>query len=83
MTREDFEAILMAETPGTPATVAINPDKDFEVVLSTATQSRGTESWVPLDLAPGTYVLVCFFPDIEDGIPHAFKGMYNVIDVAE
>jgi hypothetical protein len=42
----------------------------------------GTSIWVPVNLEPGTYVLVCFFPDIADGLPHAYHGMYSVVEVA-
>jgi hypothetical protein len=39
--------------------------------------------WIPVDLEPGTYGLVCFFPDLADGMPHANKGMYTIVEVAE
>jgi hypothetical protein len=29
-----------------------------------------------VDLAPGNYALICFFPDTEDGVPHVAKGMH-------
>ena len=32
--------------------------------------------WINLDLAPGNYMLMCFFPDVKKGdIPHAVEGM--------
>jgi hypothetical protein len=82
MTKEDIGAILEAEMTGTPAAVSFNPDTDLEDVLATDTQSRGTTTWVSVDLQPGTYLMICFFPDISDGLPHAFHGMYNVVKVA-
>ncbi|MFB9364627.1 hypothetical protein ACWCYY_05270 [Kitasatospora sp. NPDC001664] len=30
-------------------------------------------------LPPGTYVLLCFVPDHENGLPHAFLGMHQVV----
>ena len=36
-----------------------------------------------LDLAPGTYIAVCFVPDEETGVPHALMGMVQVFTVAE
>ncbi len=27
--------------------------------------------------------MACFFPDIADGVPHAYKGMYTVVEVDE
>jgi hypothetical protein len=82
MTEADIEAVLNADMTGTPAAVGFNPDTDIQDVLVTGTQSRGTSTWVPVDLEPGKYVLVCFFPDISDGMPHAYHGMYAVVEVA-
>jgi hypothetical protein len=83
MTEEDIVAILEADMTGTPAATDINPDEDFVDVLGTGTQSTNTDIWVSVDLEPGKYVMVCFFPDIESGLPHALEGMYNVIEVSE
>ena len=33
-------------------------------------------------LAPGTYVLLCFIPDDESGVPHAFLGMHEVVHLS-
>jgi hypothetical protein len=35
-----------------------------------------------VDLEPGTYVAMCFFPDLGDGMPHAYHGMHTVFVVA-
>lgn len=48
----------------------------------TATQSTGTSIWTPVDLEPGTYGLVCLFPDLADGMPHAYMGMYTIVEVS-
>ena len=33
-------------------------------------------AWLNLDLTPGKYMLICFFPDPKKGnIPHAVEGM--------
>ncbi len=78
---EEEEAVGMS---GTPAAYSdFNPDEDAMPVTFTATQSIGTTTWVTMNLEPGTYVLVCFFPDLEAGIPHAYLGMYTVVEVAE
>ncbi|MGW5421372.1 hypothetical protein [Streptomyces sp. NPDC003943] len=34
------------------------------------------------DLPAGTYVLLCFVPDDEAGIPHAFEGMHKVVKLS-
>jgi hypothetical protein len=83
MTEADIEAILEADMTGTPAATDIDPDEDFDDVAGTGTQSMGTDIWISVDLQPGKYVMVCFFPDIESGLPHALEGMYNVIEVSE
>jgi hypothetical protein len=82
MTQADIEAILNADMTGTPPAVDFNPDTDLIPILSTGTQSLGTSSWLQVNLDPGTYVFACFFPDISDGLPHAYHGMYNVLQVA-
>ncbi len=83
LTEDDVAAVLESEMTGTPAAVDFNPDEDLIPALFTATQSTGTSIWIPVDLEPGTYGLVCFFPDIADGMPHAFRGMYTVVEVGE
>lgn len=87
MTEDQIAAVLdeemQAEMTGTPpAYSGLNPDTDLEDAFFTGTQSTNTAVWLPVTLEPGTYVLVCFFPDLADGIPHAFKGMYTVVQVA-
>lgn len=38
-------------------------------------------TYLPLDLTPGHYALVCFLPDAKDGKPHAVHGMVKEITV--
>ena len=83
LTEEDVAAVLEADMTGTPAAVDFNPETDLMPVLFTGTQSTEASIWIPVDLEPGTYGLACFFPDIADGMPHAFKGMYTVVNVGE
>lgn len=45
--------------------------------------SPGQTAWAVLDLAPGTYVALCFVPDRETGMPHAAMGMAAVFTVGE
>jgi hypothetical protein len=61
--------------PGLP-----NPD-EFLPVAYVSTLSNGVTAWIPVNLEQGTYVMVCFVPDIETGMPHAFEGMYQVVEV--
>ncbi len=84
MTDEDIQTVLESEMTGTPDPDAIDPEEDLTLVLFTTTQSTNTVVWVSIDLQAGMYALTCFVPDIEDGAPHAFHGMYNnVIEVSE
>jgi hypothetical protein len=45
--------------------------------------SPGQTAWGVFDLAPGTYVALCFVPDRETGMPHAAMGMVAVVTVGE
>lgn len=81
-----LEEEAAAEMTGTPPVYSdLNPEEDFsfEGGFYTGTQSTGTTIWVPVTLEAGTYGLFCFFPDLADGMPHANKGMYTVVEVAE
>lgn len=44
--------------------------------------SPGRQVHGAYDLAPGTYVLLCFVSDDTTGMPHALMGMHKVITVA-
>lgn len=86
MTEDQIQTILdeemEAEMSGTPpAYSGINPEEELVDVFASGTQSNEVSTWFSLTLEPGAYVLVCFFPDQEDGIPHAFHGMYEVVHV--
>lgn len=83
VTMEQVGQILELEMQGaTPAPDSGLPNPDeFLDVVGTASQSTGTTLWVPADLEPGQYLVICFFPDIESGMPHAMEGMYDLITV--
>ena len=82
LTDDQVKATLEMEMTGTPVAGATNPDEDFVDVAFTGTQSNGTSQWVEVDLEPGRYLMICFFPDKADGMPHAYHGMYSIVDVA-
>lgn len=42
-----------------------------------AAQAPATSTFVPLELAPGNYVMVCFIPDAASGQPHVALGMIS------
>ena len=47
---------------------------DFEPVGGIGWLSPGLTAWTEVDLAPGTYVALCFVFDPETGLPHAGHG---------
>jgi hypothetical protein len=47
------------------------------VGTSTSVVSSGRSLSFAYQLPPGRYVLTCWWPDAEDGVPHAAKGMYR------
>jgi hypothetical protein len=62
--------------PGTPGFEEFAEDIGGTGVLST-----GRTNWIELDLAPGTYVALCFITDPNTGAPHALMGMANIFTV--
>jgi hypothetical protein len=81
----DIEAILNADMSGaTPPDLKYNPDTDFQDVFGTGTQSMGTSQWVYVpDMPAGPLVMLCFFPDQADSLPHALHGMYAIVEVGQ
>lgn len=87
MTEEQVLTVLEEEaaamTSGeAPVYSDLNPEEDFGQGPYTPTQSIGTTTWHVFDLEAGTYLMACFFPDLGDGMPHAYKGMVEVVEVA-
>lgn len=83
LSEADVEAVLEADMTGTPAAVDFDPDEDFQEAFFTGTQSLGTSQWAEITLEPGTLLMLCFFPDMGDGMPHAFHGMYTIVEIGE
>jgi hypothetical protein len=83
ITEEEIGLLLEADMTGTPAAIDFDPDADFEDVFYSGTQSTNTSIWVVADLSPGPLALVCFFPDMADGMPHAYHGMYSLVEIPE
>jgi hypothetical protein len=42
----------------------------------------GAHTYFIADLAPGTYAMFCFFPDMKDGKPHVVHGMMTTFQVS-
>jgi hypothetical protein len=85
VTEEQIAQILDLEMQGgTPAPESGVPNPEtFLPVASMTPLSMGKTGWIPVTLEPGTYVILCFVPDIESGMPHAYEGMYQVITVGD
>jgi hypothetical protein len=83
LTMDQVQAILEAEmTGGTPPAGVPNPETDFADAGFVQLLSTGQSLWTEFDLAPGTYVALCFFPDEQTGAPHAALGMVTIFTVA-
>src|SRR5215207_146937 len=85
VTEEQIAQILDLEMQGaTPAPESGVPNPEtFLPVASMTPLSMGKTGWIPVTLEPGTYIVVCFVPDIESGMPHAFEGIYEVLTVGD
>lgn len=83
VTKEQIGQILELEMQGaTPAPDSGLPNPDeFIPVAFAGTISNGVSEWIPVDLQPGQYGLVCFVPDLASGLPHAYDGMYDIFEV--
>jgi hypothetical protein len=86
ITEDQVEQVLafaaQAEEGATPPP-GLPSEEDFVVAVYAATQSAGSTQYIAANLEPGYYVFLCFIPDLErGGIPHAFEGMYEVVQVA-
>ncbi len=80
-TLEQIQAIAEADASGaTPPADAPNPD-EFVPAGGVATMSSGQTVWTALDLEPGTYMALCYVPDMETGMPHMMLGMLAVFTV--
>ncbi len=88
LTEEQIEVVLgeemEAEMTGTPPVYSdFNPEEDTTEVTFTGNQSTGTSTWITVNVEAGTHILICFFPDITDGLPHAYYGMYEIVEIAD
>ena len=61
----------------------LNPDAESAVqpVNFMFPISAGERTWFNLDLEPGSYMIICFLPDLENGHAHFEEGMMQVVTV--
>lgn len=50
----------------------------FVPVGGVGVTSPGGAAWAAIDLAPGSYVAFCFYPDAATGMPHLMQGMTTI-----
>ncbi|MCC6927834.1 MAG: hypothetical protein IT359_02475 [Gemmatimonadaceae bacterium] len=53
-----------------------------KAIGGTTGQKKGDVVYLPVELEPGNYLLVCFVPDAKDGKPHLAHGMIKEIAVS-
>jgi hypothetical protein len=83
ITMNQVMTLLQSEDATPPADVPYQ-ESDFNFSQpGLGVLSPGQTSWLALDLAPGTYIALCFVPDEETGAPHAVMGMVQVFTVGE
>lgn len=82
VTMDQVMAMVALPDNATPPPSLGVGEQDFSfAVPGIATLGPGETTWVAMDLAPGTYVALCFFPDQAKGVPHAMLGMASVFTV--
>ena len=79
-------AAIIAGITAPPASPEAAPAEDegpppFVAGTGAAPMSPGATNFVELDAQPGEYLVACFVPDAETGMPHAMLGMHNVFVV--
>ena len=76
----------MTAPPASPAAeapaAAESEPEPFVAGTGAAPMSPGATNFVELDAQPGEYLVVCFVPDAETGMPHAMMGMITSFTVA-
>lgn len=71
VTPDQVKAMILAP-PGSPAPSGPPP---FTPVGGLGAIDPGMTAYVTLDLSPGTYMALCFVPDVHTHQPHAAEGM--------
>lgn len=82
------EMLIVKLAPGKTAMEFVNwaekmqgPPPAMPMGGSTA-MAKGGVAYLPIDLAPGEYALICFIPDAKDGKPHVAHGMVKSFTVS-
>jgi len=84
ITMDEMMTLLQLPDDATPPPGFPYQESDFDFNQpGLGVLSPGQTSWLALDLAPGTYIAVCFVPDERTGAPHAVMGMVQIFTVGE
>jgi hypothetical protein len=68
--------------PGTPPPSGPPPFTSIPGIGGITGLSPQQHAWLDVNLTPGKYVLICFFPDPQKGgIPHALEGMVKEFSI--
>jgi hypothetical protein len=69
--------------PGTPPPAGPPPFTAIPDLGGITGLGAGQHAWLNMNLTPGNYVMLCFFPDTSDkaGLPHALKGMIKAFQI--
>ena len=71
----DAKAFLLTP-PGTPPPPGPPPFVSIPGLGGVTGLSSQQHAWLDMNLTPGNYMLICFFPDPKKGgLPHALEGM--------
>ena len=54
---------------------------DYHPAAATSILAAGHTSWIDVDIAPGTYAVMCMLP-FPGGVPHAMEGMVEIVTIA-
>jgi hypothetical protein len=73
-TRKDVEMALMSDSNDQPSWA-------LPEMMQTDVVGPGQSMTFNTDLPKGQYVELCFFPDLQTGVPHAFMGMIGMINL--
>jgi hypothetical protein len=69
--------------PGTPPPSGPPPFTSIPGLGGVTGLSPQQHAWLDMNLTPGNYVLICFFPDPQKGdIPHALEGMVKEFKIS-
>ena len=79
-TEDQVNALFNSYMTGTPEPDMLD-ESQIMPLFYTPEQSPGVSITFPLGLEAGTFLLTCWVPDPETGMPHAMIGMHELITV--